>query len=123
MCSVLVFGKQLSLILSSPSSPSSSSPTDCSEEIDLAFILDASGSVSLASFQLMTQFASDVVDVMNVSSDAVRVADIVYSSAASLHFGLDGHSDKAAVKAALIATPKSKGVRGVLVSCILTHDM
>ena len=83
---------------------------ECSEELDLVFILDASGSVSLSDFVLTKQFAADVVEVMNVSSDAVRVADIVFSSTASLHFGLSTYSTKAQVKAALLQTPKREWV-------------
>ncbi|XP_076455177.1 uncharacterized protein LOC143289866 [Babylonia areolata] len=79
---------------------------DCKDKLDVAFILDSSGSVSYFDFMLMKQFAASVVDVMNVSANAVRVADVVYSSNVSVHFDFDDHTTKAAVKTAFLNTPK-----------------
>ena len=74
----------------------------------MAFILDSSGSVSRSDFQLMLQFAADVVDVMNVSSDGVRVADIVYSSSVRVHFDLNDYTTTDQVRSHFLTTTKSK---------------
>ena len=74
----------------------------------MAFILDSSGSVSRSDFQLMLKFAADVVDVMDVSSDGVRVADIVYSSSVRVHFDLNDYTTKAQAKSHFMTTTKSK---------------
>ena len=56
----------------------------------------------------MLQFAADVVDVMDVSSDGVRVADIVYSSSVMVHFDLDDYTTKDQVKSQFLTTVKRK---------------
>ncbi|XP_076454778.1 uncharacterized protein LOC143289620 [Babylonia areolata] len=82
---------------------------DCKDKLDVAFILDSSGSVSYFDFGLMKQFAASVVDVMNASVDAVRVADVVYSSAVSVHFDFDDYNSTDDVKTAFNNTPKIGG--------------
>ena len=77
----------------------------------MAFILDSSGSVSYSDFQLMLQFAADVVDVMDVSSDGVRVADIVYSSLVRVHFDLDDYTTTDQVRSQFLTTVKRKRQR------------
>ncbi|XP_076454803.1 uncharacterized protein LOC143289641 [Babylonia areolata] len=77
---------------------------DCKDKLDVAFILDSSGSVSSSDFGLMKEFAASVVDVMNVSVDAVRVADVVYSSNVLVHFDFDDYTTKAGVEAAFRST-------------------
>ena len=77
----------------------------------MAFILDSSRSVSRSDFQLMLQFAADVVDVMDVSSDGVRVADIVYSSLVRVHFDLDDYTTKDQVRSHFLTTVKRKRQR------------
>ncbi|XP_076454779.1 uncharacterized protein LOC143289621 [Babylonia areolata] len=79
---------------------------DCKDKLDVAFILDSSGSITYSDFGLMKQFAASVVDVMNVSVDAVRVADVVYSGKVSVHFDFDDYTSKDGVKTAFLNTPK-----------------
>ena len=76
--------------------------------MDLAFILDSSSSVSASDFRLMLRFAADVVHVMNVSSDGVRVADIVYSSTVVVHFGLNNYTTTDQVGKNFMTTEKRK---------------
>jgi hypothetical protein len=76
--------------------------------MDIVYVLDASGSVSSSDFSLMRQFAADVATVMDVNGDNVRIADIVYSSSAVVHFDFDDHTTTSAVRTDLLATPKSK---------------
>ncbi|XP_076455145.1 uncharacterized protein LOC143289845 [Babylonia areolata] len=79
---------------------------ECKDKLDLAFILDSSGSVSVKDFGLMKQFAAHVVDVMNVSQDAIRIADIVYASTVQVFFAFNDYHSKAAVKRKLLNTMK-----------------
>ena len=80
----------------------------CKDKLDLVFILDSSGSVSSTDFDLMLKFAADVVDVMNVSPDATRVADIVYSSSVRVHFDFDDYTTKDQVRSNFLTTTKRK---------------
>ena len=56
----------------------------------------------------MLKFAADVVDVMDVSSDGVRVADIVYSSFVRVHFDLDDYTTTDQVRSQFLTTVKRK---------------
>ena len=80
----------------------------CKDKLDLVFILDSSGSVSYTDFDLMLKFAADVVDVMNVSPNATRVADIVYSSSVMVHFDFDDYTTKDQVRSNFLTTTKRK---------------
>lgn len=81
----------------------------CQDNLDLVFILDSSGSVSSRDFTLMKKFAASVVDALDVSSQAVRVADIVFSSPAKVFFDFDDYSDKATLKRMLLNTTYLNG--------------
>ncbi|XP_070177038.1 uncharacterized protein [Littorina saxatilis] len=78
----------------------------CDTKMDLVFILDSSGSVFPSDFQLMLQFAANVVDAMDISPDGVLVADIVYSSNAEVHFNFNDYTTKAEAKSLLLSTYK-----------------
>ncbi|KAK7495804.1 hypothetical protein BaRGS_00013024 [Batillaria attramentaria] len=82
---------------------------DCEDKMDLVFILDSSGSVSPSDFQLMLRFAADVVDVMDVSPDVVRVADVVYSSSVSVQFDFNDYTGKDDLRSKILATYKING--------------
>ena len=56
----------------------------------------------------MLKFAGDVADVMNVSPDATRVADIVYSSYVRVHFDFDDYTTKDQVRSHFLTTTKRK---------------
>ncbi|KAK7505145.1 hypothetical protein BaRGS_00003715, partial [Batillaria attramentaria] len=79
---------------------------DCRDKMDLVFILDSSGSVSYTDFDLMLHFAADIVDVMNVSSEVVRVADVVYSNTVQVEFDFDDYTDADDLKSRLLNTYK-----------------
>ncbi|XP_076454752.1 uncharacterized protein LOC143289600 isoform X2 [Babylonia areolata] len=82
---------------------------DCSDKMDLVFVLDSSDSVSSSSFVLMRSFAADVVQVMDVDGDVVRVADIVYGSHVQEEFDLNDFRTAADVRSALLTTVKLGG--------------
>ncbi|XP_076454604.1 uncharacterized protein LOC143289502 [Babylonia areolata] len=79
---------------------------ECKDKLDLVFILDSSGSVSVKDFERAKQFAAHVVDAMNVSQDATRIADIVYGTDVHIHFDFNNIT---AVKSNLLNTTKFGG--------------
>ncbi|KAK7095218.1 uncharacterized protein [Littorina saxatilis] len=89
--------------------PDLSTQFDCSDKMDLVFILDSSGSISIADFRLMLTFAADVIDAMDVSRDAVAVADVVYSSFVNLHFDFNDYTTKDQARTLLLNTTKLGG--------------
>lgn len=56
--------------------------------IDLAILLDASGSVELKNFELMKDFVRELIPVVDEGGNNVRVGVIVFESNASVQFYL-----------------------------------
>ena len=48
--------------------------------MDIAFIIDSSGSIGRKNWELMKRFVKSIVSKLDVRSSAVRVAAIVYST-------------------------------------------
>ena len=71
--------------------------------IDLAFILDSSGSVGQRNFDLEKQLVSDIVDRFSIGSNATQVAVISYSGFARINFRLDNFTTRQAVQQAVDA--------------------
>jgi hypothetical protein len=86
--------------------------TDCPNILDLALILDSSGSIrhsnpwdrSYDNWDLATQFLSDLVQNLNVGLDHTRVALVKYSSRSIIEFDLNDYQDLSAVQAAIRST-------------------
>ncbi|XP_025099986.1 uncharacterized protein LOC112567508 [Pomacea canaliculata] len=81
---------------------------DCSSPMDLAFILDSSGSITDASFNLSLDFAARVVEAMNIP-DPVRVAALIFASSPFLQFNFSDTQTTAQVAAALRGIKRSTG--------------
>nr|XP_029532118.1 matrilin-3-like [Oncorhynchus nerka] len=76
--------------------------THCkSRPLDLVFIIDSSRSVRPTEFEKVKIFLADMVDTLDVGSDATRVAVVNYASTVKIEFLLKTHFDKASLKAAL----------------------
>ena len=85
-------------------------PTGCDvPKADILFVLDGSGSIGPANFQLMKDFVEDVVSDYDIGADAVRVGLIEYSSSSSLQFGLGAHSDLHSLLVAIDSVPYTSG--------------
>jgi collagen type VI alpha len=85
-------------------------PGNCSQtEIDLVFVLDASGSVGKSNFEKAKSFVKKVVEELGVSSDAVRVSLVCFSNHATLEFGLTAHRTVASVNAAVDGVSYTQG--------------
>ncbi|KAM9842989.1 uncharacterized protein ACBR49_014376 [Aulostomus maculatus] len=69
--------------------------------IDLVFIIDSSRSVRPAEFEKAKEFLQDMVDSLEIGSDATRVGLVNYASTVKIEFLLNTYFDKFALKQAL----------------------
>lgn len=67
---------------------------NCKVNMDLTFVLDSSGSVSLPDFDKSKNFVSSIVDTLNVSADENRIAIINYSTNSEIVTYLNSNLDK-----------------------------
>lgn len=51
----------------------------CQTKIDLAIVVDTSGSVGLRNFRMMQTFLKNLVDYFNVGKDETHIALVSYS--------------------------------------------
>ena len=72
-----------------------------SRPLDLVFIIDSSRSVRPAEFEKIKIFLSDMVDTLEIGSDATRVAVVNYASTVKIEFLLKTHFNKGDLKQAL----------------------
>ncbi|XP_040917358.1 matrilin-3-like isoform X3 [Toxotes jaculatrix] len=69
--------------------------------IDLVFIIDSSRSVRPAEFEKAKEFLQDMVDTLEIGSDATRVGLVNYASTVQIEFLLKTYFHKSALKQAL----------------------
>ncbi|KAI1895143.1 hypothetical protein AGOR_G00103270 [Albula goreensis] len=72
-----------------------------SRPLDLVFIIDSSRSVRPGEFEKVKIFLSDMVDTLDISSDATRVAVVNYASTVKIEFLLKDNLNKPELKQAL----------------------
>ncbi|XP_062415679.1 matrilin-3a [Pungitius pungitius] len=72
-----------------------------SRPMDLVFIIDSSRSVRPGEFEKVRIFLADMVDTLDVGSDATRVAVVNYASTVKIEFLLKSHFDKPDMKKAI----------------------
>jgi len=72
-------------------------------KLDLALILDASGSIGEEQFSLMKMFATTIVDSFPLSSDQTRLAVVSYSSEAGAEFVFNTYDTPSQYRAAINA--------------------
>jgi len=74
-----------------------------SSNLDLAYIVDTSASLSPIDFGQATKFASDVLQPFTVGPNDVRVALLTFSTGFKRVFNFDQYDNKAAIQAAIQA--------------------
>ena len=79
------------------------------DNTDITFVVDTSGSIGESNFQYVREFIEDIVLEMNISPNNSRVAVILFSSVASLHFNLNQFTDKDSLIAAICSLPYTGG--------------
>ncbi|XP_012724524.2 matrilin-3a isoform X1 [Fundulus heteroclitus] len=72
-----------------------------SRPLDLVFIIDSSRSVRPAEFEKVRIFLANMVDTLDVGSDATRVAVVNYASTVKIQFLLKDHFNKPDLKKAI----------------------
>ncbi|KAM6906795.1 transmembrane matrix receptor MUP-4-like [Lycodopsis pacificus] len=72
-----------------------------SRPLDLVFIIDSSRSVRPGEFEKVKIFLADMVDTLDVGSDATRVAVVNYASTVTIEFLLKSHFNKPDMKKAI----------------------
>ncbi|XP_078030001.1 matrilin-3a isoform X5 [Epinephelus lanceolatus] len=72
-----------------------------SRPLDLVFIIDSSRSVRPGEFEKVKIFLADMVDTLDVGSEATRVAVVNYASTVKIEFLLKNHFNKPDMKKAI----------------------
>ncbi|KAI3364226.1 hypothetical protein L3Q82_011031 [Scortum barcoo] len=89
-------GETVSLVLSTEAD------SQCrSRPLDLVFIIDSSRSVRPGEFEKVKIFLADMVDTLDVGTDATRVAVVNYASTVKIEFLLKDHFNKPDMKRAI----------------------
>ncbi|KAJ7336037.1 hypothetical protein OS493_013412 [Desmophyllum pertusum] len=73
----------------------------CQTSVDLAFILDSSGSVGSYNFKKVKIFVKNIVDFFNIGSSGTHVAVVTYSTYTKLEFNLKAYYTKTSIKNAV----------------------
>ena len=76
---------------------------------DILFVLDGSGSIEAANFELMKDFVENVVSDYDIGAEAVRVGLIRYSTTSDLEFGLGTHNDLSSLLEAIDSVQYTEG--------------
>ena len=67
-------------------------PADCDSPVDVAVVIDSSGSFSKSYFQSAVSFTESLISQMDVNSGRTRVSLVVYSTNATMVFSLSRHT-------------------------------
>ncbi|KAL6486532.1 hypothetical protein MHYP_G00059240 [Metynnis hypsauchen] len=94
--------KDLSPVGTETKLPLKATDSQCrSRPLDLVFIIDSSRSVRPGEFEKVKIFLADMVDTLDVSADATRVAVVNYASTVKIEFFLKDHLRKESLKQAI----------------------
>lgn len=66
--------------------------------IDLAFILDGSGSIGQTTFESQKAFVNMIIDRLSIGWNSTRVATVQFSDEPVLEFGFDTHVNATSLK-------------------------
>ena len=81
----------------------------CSQPVDIAFIMDASGSIGHDDFDREKRFVQAVAKSFGVSKEGSHVGVITYSDAAAMNIKFGQHEDLASFVRDLKSLPYSRG--------------
>jgi collagen type VI alpha len=82
---------------------------ECKKNADIAFILDASGSVREENFVKTKDFVKSLVDSVNVDRLGSNVAIVTFSNSARVEFHLGDFNNRIEMIRAIDAIPYSRG--------------
>ena len=66
----------------------------CIGEIDVIFVVDSSGSIDKADFELAKDFVKDVVSLLDISPSTIRVGYVNFASSTVVEFDLTTYNNK-----------------------------
>ena len=81
----------------------------CKTEVDIAFIVDSSGSISRTSYRREKAFITAVAKSFGISKDKSRAALVLFSDSASTKIRFEDHSTTASFAAAVEDLPHERG--------------
>lgn len=81
----------------------------CNTGADIAFMLDASGSIGYDNFNKMKEFVVDQIMNLDIENDVMRVAVVIVSDVAQQQFGLTTYKGRLEMSAAIRAIPYPAG--------------
>jgi len=85
-------------------------PTDCPDmNLDLIFLVDESGSIDDAAFQMIRDFLSDTVSRFSIEPDNTRVGVIGFGTSAFIRFPLNQNTDLPSLLSAISNLPNGGG--------------
>ena len=73
------------------------------------FVLDSSGSIGTANFQLIRESVANITTDLDIGPDDSQVGVIVFSSSTAVHFSLNTYSVKNLLLSAIAAIPYTSG--------------
>ena len=77
--------------------------------IDVVIVVDESGSIGTANFDLVKSFLSQLVGLMDIDSNNTRVGLVTYATNVGTSFNLDVYSSVASVQSAISSLGYSGG--------------
>ena len=77
--------------------------------LDVVIVLDSSGSVSDANWELMVNFTISLINDIKVEPSSVRMALLMYASSVTIISGLDEHSSNSELLAVVKANNRISG--------------
>ena len=84
-------------------------PPPCSTPVDLAFMIDSSGSISRRNFMRQGNFVKEVAKSFGPSQNGSRVAIVVYSTSASVEARFGQYTDQEEFAGAVDSLPHGRG--------------
>ncbi|XP_067665688.1 uncharacterized protein [Haliotis asinina] len=82
---------------------------DCKGQLDLAFIIDSSGSIYFTDYITMLMFIQNITRALDFGPDATRFAAVVYGTLSQVSFYFDTYSNKSQVVDAIVRIKKDDG--------------
>ncbi|XP_046340047.2 uncharacterized protein LOC124121112 [Haliotis rufescens] len=82
---------------------------DCKGQLDLAFIIDSSGSIYFTDYITMLMFIQNVTRALDFGPDATRFAAIVYGTQSDVSFYFDTYTKKSDIVTAISSIKKDDG--------------
>jgi len=98
----------------------STMPTGClADNLDMAFLIDASGSIQSNNYETSKQFVADILDSFTIDTDKVRLGVTRFSTAVNTHVYFSDHNSKAALQQMIMDLPYDS--RGTNTGAAIDH--